>query len=159
MRGLRAPSTAGCGRAGASSSRSRSGSAPGASCVTMDIWLLAAPSSHSERPPQRQQPGSSASAQVTAGQRQQRWQQPPPPPSLMSPLLGRGRGGRRGKAGSALPRGRFWFPPTNQAVRVLHAGEATAVFNMYGLLSPLESLAFQFSEVDDSLPIDLEDRG
>lgn len=65
MRGLRAPSTAGCGRAGASSSRTRSGSAPGASCVTMDIWLLAAPSSHSERPPQRQQPGSSASAQVT----------------------------------------------------------------------------------------------
>lgn len=72
--GCGAPSTAGCGRAGTSSSRTRSRPAPGASCVTMDISLLAAPSSHSERPPAaeaaarllRRRPGDQLAAAVAA---------------------------------------------------------------------------------------------
>lgn len=72
--GCGAPSTAGCGRAGTSSARTRSRPAPGASCVTMDISLLAAPSSHSERPPAaeaaawllRRRPGDQLAAAVAA---------------------------------------------------------------------------------------------
>lgn len=85
------PGTArgGCGaprRAGTSSSRTRSRAAPGASCVTMDIPLLAAPSSRSERPPARppaaeaaawllrRRPGDqlAAAAAAAAGERRSR---------------------------------------------------------------------------------------
>ena len=73
--GCGVPSSAGCQRAGASSHSTRSRSEPSASCVTMDISLFAASSSHSERPPQRQ-PGCSAGAQVTSSRhcrRHRRW--------------------------------------------------------------------------------------